>query len=141
MNLLDLPADQALFSEKLPEKLEGVIATYYENERPLQGLAGLLDWRFQGLISSYVRNGFMTGKLGEFTYVPAQKNNRLYHLFFIGCGSGEKSIKKQPPYEVFQPLKKNLAQLKLTKVGISKSDFGNAPITKNLSGVPLWIVQ
>src|SRR3989344_1576091 len=86
-------ADVALTSGEL----KGLVAVCFENERPLQGLAGLLDWRFQGALSEYLRAGIITGKVGECVYLPITKNNRNYHLLLIGGGRTKKVKKRTLP--------------------------------------------
>ena len=68
--ILDLNAEEALFGSADTSPLDGLVATFHANERPLQGLAGWLDWRFQGAISSYLRAGALTGREGEYAYTP-----------------------------------------------------------------------
>ena len=42
-----------------------ILALIPEDERPLRGDAGLVDWRLCGLISKHLRSGYVTGQLGE----------------------------------------------------------------------------
>ncbi len=139
MTSLDLDADLALFDGKL----QGLVVTCYENERPLQGLAGLLDWRFQGVISHCVRAGVISGKAGECAYVPVTKQGKTYHLILAGCGrSASPGARAQLPMDTLRQLQKNLSSLRLQQVGVSRADFGGVGedyFQKNLKGVPLWI--
>jgi len=66
---LEMDADLALFGDQI----QGVVVLCYENERPLQGLAGLLDWRFRGELSRAIQRGVLTGKSGECVYLPIRK--------------------------------------------------------------------
>ena len=124
-------------------EVQGIVAACYENERPLAGLLGVVDWHFHGLISKAVKSGAITGKAGECVYFPVKKNDRVYHIILAGAGRtalpGERT---QIPEETLELLKKNLIQMKLPKVGISRLDFGNVTpefLDKNLEGAPLWI--
>ena len=36
----------------------------WEDERPMRGLLGLVDWRMAGRLSSLAKSGFLTGALG-----------------------------------------------------------------------------
>ena len=138
---LDMEAESALFDGKL----QGLIVLCHENERPLQGLAGVLDWRFHGQISKYIRSNAISGKSGECVYLPVQKNNRLYHIILLGGGQTTEPGKRDSvPQETFEKLKKNLLNLRLEKMGLSQKDFGNLSeelLIKNLKGVPLWITR
>jgi hypothetical protein len=125
----NLEADQAL----IDRKIDGLVAAVHENDRPLSGLAGLLDWRFHGVISKCLRAGAITGKVGECVYFPVTKNGNTYKLILLGVGS---SSTISP--DALKPLQKNLKGLNLEQVGISNKDFGNPPedfLSKNLKGI------
>jgi hypothetical protein len=138
---LDLHPEQALFSGKL----QGLIATAFMNERPLQGLAGLLDWRLGGAISSFVRRGTFSGSPGENVYFPVKRGERGFHVFLLGGGISASPGKRDDLALVdLTSLRKNLLALKLDRIGVSVSDFGNVKpefFGQHLKGVPLWIVQ
>ncbi|MCM2277557.1 MAG: hypothetical protein NDJ89_05725 [Oligoflexia bacterium] len=137
---LDIPAEQALFEGEVA----GLVVTFHENERPLQGLAGLMDWRFQGALSRNLRSGAITGAPGECAYFPFTRHGITYHLILAGAGSAHRPGERHlPPAETIQALKKNLASLKIPKVGISRRDFGNASeefIARQFKEVDLWIL-
>ncbi len=137
-------ADQALFSGEI----EVLIATCYQNERPLAGLAGLLDWRFQGEVTSFVRNGMITGKIGECVYLPYSRFGKTYRVLLVGAGhSNSPGERSTPPAESIRALSKNLAALNFKKVGVSRADMGNLTddqIRKHFShgnskGDSIWI--
>jgi hypothetical protein len=137
--LLEIDADRALFEGKL----SGLVLTCYENERPLRGLAGLMDWRFHGVISECLRAGAVTGRVGECAYVPVSRHGKTYHLLLAGAGVLPASGRRGSlPAETLKALTRNLNGLRLPSVGVSRSDFGDATpeyFAKNLKGVPLWI--
>jgi hypothetical protein len=131
--------DRALFEGQI----NSVALTLYENERPPLGLAGVLDWYFQGAISKFLKSGVLTGKTGECSYLPIQIRGKSFNLITIGRGKstkpGTRSTLEAQEYEL---LHKNLLSLKVEKVGISQTDFGNldeAHLSKRLKGVSLWI--
>jgi hypothetical protein len=123
----------------IDHKVGALVATINENERPLLGLAGLLDWRFQGAISACLRAGAITGKVGECVYFPVTKNGKLFKLLLLGVGTHPTVTA-----EILKPLQKNLTNLKLISVGVSRKDFGNPPeelFTKNFKGIPLRVTE
>lgn len=134
-------ADTALFSGKL----KGLVVACYENERPLLGLAGLLDWRFRGAISSCLQAGKVTGKAGECTYFPYSLHGRTYHILLVGAGKTSSPGKRGPlPQESFDALKRNLVSLRVSKIGVSELDLGGntAPLqSRNLKEIELEILQ
>jgi len=136
---VSLPPDRALFEGQL----QGLVMTLYSNEKPPRGLAGMMDWHFHGLISDSIKNGRIIGKPGECVYFPVTRNGSTFHLFLLGSGQVAKNGERKPvPAESLEVLQKNLISLKLEKIGISKSDFGNLttePLNKQLKGISLWI--
>ncbi|OFZ80030.1 MAG: hypothetical protein A2583_14730 [Bdellovibrionales bacterium RIFOXYD1_FULL_53_11] len=140
MNTLELDGERALFENKI----QALAVVCQENERPLGGLLGLVDWRFGGVISQSVRTGFITGRTGECCYIPLVKTGKTFHLIVIGAGHAEKhGHRLAPPVESVKALQKNLLSLKLKQTGISRSDFGGQQdeyFSRHFKGVPLWIV-
>lgn len=138
---IDLEPDRALIEGQIP----ALVATLHQNERPLNGLAGLLDWRFQGAISNAIRAGAIEGKAGECVYFPVVRNGALFHLILIGAGSSESHGRRSRlPESSWKILQRNLASLRLSRVGVSKADFGNLSaedLSGHLKGVPLCIVR
>lgn len=138
---LDTSAFDALFSGKI----QGIAALCYENERPLQGLAGDLDWRFHGLLSFYLRQGAIIGAPGERVYIPVQKHDRTYHLFLIGAGHSEYAgHRAPPPDEAIQSLREVISSLKINHLGVSRSDLGLSDknyLKDIFKGVPACLVQ
>ncbi len=141
LGTLELDADRALYDRKV----HSLVALCYEDERPLQGLAGILDWRFQGALSRGFKKGILTGQPGECAYIPVTRRENTYHLLLVGGGSLRKNGPRgKVPAETLQMLRKNLLALRLQRVGISQSDFGNVDelwFIKHLKGVPLCIVR
>lgn len=62
------------------------VLPYFEDERPLQGLAGLVDWRTSGRISALIREGFCTGRAGETVLMPGRPTLPMRRLVLLGLG-------------------------------------------------------
>lgn len=126
-------------------KTKVLLATCFQNERPLQGLAGRVDWKFGGEISNYLRKGVISGQEGECTYIPLRKNGQLYNLILLGCGLATIPGSRTDRMNVdVKGLKNNLKSLKLSPIAISRSDCDTNLIeilSKELKGSDLWIVQ
>lgn len=58
----------------------------FEDERPLQGLAGLVDWRTSGSLSALVRQGLCTGAAGEAVLLPGRRTLPMERLVLLGLG-------------------------------------------------------
>jgi hypothetical protein len=65
---------------------EVLVANLTENERPMRGLAGLLDWRLRGRISNLVASGFALGQLGEVLLVPGKPRLPFDKIILFGLG-------------------------------------------------------
>jgi hypothetical protein len=76
---LSLPAIDASASD-------AVALFVRKGERPLQGLAGLCDWRLCGALSRVVRSGFFQGTLGETLLTPGRGRIPSARVFVFGVG-------------------------------------------------------
>ena len=136
---LEQPIERALFGGQI----KGLLVTFYQNERPPYGLLGKLDWHFHGMISKTIRVGAITGRVGEYSYVPLKRKNSTYHLILIGAGASPQPGLRPPlSSETLEGVRKNLLSLKLEKFGISRADFGNISpetLSRQLKGISLWI--
>lgn len=57
-----------------------------EDERPLRGIAGYVDWRLCGGLSRVIKNGFFVGAAQDWLLLPS--NNRIGpgRIFVVGVG-------------------------------------------------------
>jgi hypothetical protein len=62
------------------------LITVFADERPLQGLAGLMDWRRSGRISGLIRSGFCTGSAGERVLMPGNAGLPVERVVLVGLG-------------------------------------------------------
>lgn len=58
----------------------------FSDERPLTGLAGLVDWRLAGALSSWRLGGFSSGAFGERVLYPTVRRLSHPRLLFVGLG-------------------------------------------------------
>lgn len=65
---------------------EVVACGIYRDERPLAGLAGLLDWRMAGRLSRLAKQGFLVGDVGELLAVPVRPRLPFDKLLVAGLG-------------------------------------------------------
>lgn len=68
---------------------EVVVCGIWKDQRPLTGLASLLDWRLAGRLSRLARKGFLTGDVGEVLAVPVRP--RLPFDKLLACGLGPRA--------------------------------------------------
>lgn len=65
---------------------EVVACCIYRDERPLSGLAGLLDWRLSGRLSRLAKQGFLLGEVGEVLAMPVRPRLPFDKLLVAGLG-------------------------------------------------------
>ena len=57
-----------------------------EDDRPLSGVAGYVDWRMDGSLSRVLLNGFFLGAVDERLLVPTSGGLKFPRVFAIGVG-------------------------------------------------------
>jgi hypothetical protein len=124
--------------------LDALAVACYQNERPPRGLAGILDWYFQGQISAFLASGSLSGRVGECTYLPVQRHGQTFHVLLAGAGSSAPLGKRHTlAPQTLQALKRNLVSLGFKTVGISLADFGTPSVQSllkpQMKGVSVWI--
>jgi hypothetical protein len=65
---------------------EVLVAGLTSDERPPQGVAGLVDWRLAGRISRVLKSGFVSGALGEVLLVPGKPKLPFDKVLLFGTG-------------------------------------------------------
>ncbi len=63
-----------------------VVCTFFEDERPMRGLAALLDWRLAGEVSARLREQFATGASGDALLMPCRPRLPFDKLIVLGLG-------------------------------------------------------
>jgi hypothetical protein len=65
---------------------EVVACGMWQDERPMSGLAGLLDWRLAGRVSRLARQSFAVGTRGEVVCLQGRPRLPFEKVLVIGCG-------------------------------------------------------
>jgi hypothetical protein len=65
---------------------EVLIASVALDERPPHGVAGLIDWRLGGRLSSLLRDDFYSGRIGEVLLLPGKPKLPFDKLLLLGVG-------------------------------------------------------
>ncbi len=63
-----------------------LIVGFYEDVRPLKGLAGELDWLFCGALSSLIIKNKLSGALGELALLTSRSKVPASKIFMLGLG-------------------------------------------------------
>ena len=70
--------------------LDALVISFFGDERPLRGVAGLCDWRLCGRLSRLLRAGRMSGLRGEVTLMPPPGGRLPFgRLLLFGLGESD----------------------------------------------------
>ena len=83
MELRFVPPDLRRLDDASAELLACCV---WSDQRPIRGLAGLLDWRLAGRLSGLLRDGFLVGNLGELLFVPGRPRLKFEKVLVLGAG-------------------------------------------------------
>lgn len=70
-------------------RVDLAVVPCFEDERPLRGLAALLDWRTAGSLSRLLRSGFCSGASHELVLMPARADLPCDRVVLLGLGTRE----------------------------------------------------
>jgi len=65
---------------------EVIVLPFFSDERPLQGAAGLIDWRLCGALSRKLMAGYLRGTFGEKALLVNPDKLKSERLLLIGLG-------------------------------------------------------
>ena len=65
---------------------EALIVGFYEDVRPLKGVAGELDWLLCGSLSALILSKKLRGSLGDVALVTSQGKVPVQKIFMVGLG-------------------------------------------------------
>ncbi len=68
---------------------EALIVGFFENGRPLKGLAGELDWLLCGSLSSLIIRNKLRGSLGDVALLTSRGKVPAKKIFMVGLGPKE----------------------------------------------------
>ena len=63
-----------------------LLLTFFADERPLRGAAGLTDWRLCGRLSRLIQRGRLSGAAGEKLLLPPGRRLRFRSVLIFGLG-------------------------------------------------------
>ena len=68
------------------ESSDAVALPVFEDERPVRGLTGLVDWRLHSAVSRLLLSGRFEGALGDSCLMPASGYVPMNKVFLFGAG-------------------------------------------------------
>ena len=73
--------------EKL--RTDSITIFLFQDIVPLRGMAGMIDWRLNGMVSGLLLKGLLTSRVGENFLVPLRPRLPSWKLFGFGLGRAE----------------------------------------------------
>lgn len=69
---------------------DALVLTFFSDERPLRGAAGLADWRLCGRLSRLIKHRRISGRRGESVMLPPGRRLNFKRVFLFGLGSSNR---------------------------------------------------
>lgn len=66
---------------------DALVLTFFREERPLRGAAGLADWRLCGRLSRLIKMGRVRGEHGESLLMPCARRLPFRRILLLGMGA------------------------------------------------------
>ncbi len=111
--------DVILSKERIDlQESELLITGFFQDERPLQGTAGWLDWRLNGRLSRFLLEKKLTGEWKERTLIPSQRRVSPKWIVLFGLGKA-KTYSYLTVREIVPFIHETIKHLKATHIGIS----------------------
>jgi hypothetical protein len=95
-----------------------LVAGFFQDERPLRGACGLVDWRLNGMLSRFLKEGRMTGEWQETTLIPSHGRVTPPLILLLGLGK-VRDYSYLRLRELFPYLFETLKNLKTAKICFS----------------------
>lgn len=77
---------KVLFQDIKKLEAEALIVGFFEDVRPLKGLAGELDWLLCGSLSNLIISRKLSGSLGDIALLTSQGKLPVQKIFMLGLG-------------------------------------------------------
>ena len=96
-----------------------------EDERPLQGLSGFIDWRLCGGLSRVLQAKFFTGAADDQLLFPVAGRLPMTRLFAVGLGKSSKHLDSAALASALTAAGKMLSRAKIAAVAIEVPGTGS----------------
>lgn len=119
---------------------EVLVAGFFQDDRPLTGLAAELDWINNGILSRLILRNRICGEVKETTLLAAQRKLHAQKILMIGLGKKE-HLTQRILQDIYSHIGKTLSQLHIKDCAVelfgltgraSEDGKGVEAILKNL---------
>lgn len=109
LDLVDLPAD------RLPG--DALMVPLFEDQRPLAGPVGVVDWRLDGALTRMILAGELSGRRGE--HLAVQSNGKFAAPWVLLSGGGPwRTLDRSRYLQLIERLLKTAAQAGINDVAL-----------------------
>lgn len=71
------------------QECDALVVGFFNDERPLKGSSGWIDWRFNGMLSQLLMEKKLSGDWMEATLIPSQDRILPRMILLLGLGEGK----------------------------------------------------
>jgi len=100
------------------QESELLVTGFFQDERPLKGTSGLIDWRLNGMLSHLLKGGRITGEWEEATLIPSRERVIPPLILLLGLGK-VKDYSTLSLRDLFPRLFQTLKNLRSSKICLS----------------------
>jgi hypothetical protein len=118
---------------------EALALTFFADERPLRGAAGLADWRLCGRLSRLLRSARLTGDEGEALMLPPGRRLPFPRLVLLGLGSS-KSFDERGYRDHVRRLREVMARARLRRYAVQPPGRATGLIAARRA-LELWLEE
>lgn len=86
---MSLVKEPSLHTVDTLDDLDALVCLVPDDQRPLQGGAGFVDWRLCGALSRALDQGFFAGSPGEKLLLPSEGRVAPPKIFAVGLGASK----------------------------------------------------
>lgn len=104
-----------------------LILSVFEDERPLRGVSGLVDWRTCGMLSRFLARGHVTGTQGEIVLFPPGPKVGVGRGIILGLGPAAKYDEARYRRVVTEAAD-HISRLKLRSVALALPGLQRRPL-------------
>lgn len=94
-----------------------LVLSIFEDERPVRGVAGLVDWRTCGLLTRFLLRGHLTGASGEVVLFPTQGRLSVARGLIFGLGPSS-TFDERAFRDVAERIAQNAARIGARTLGL-----------------------
>jgi len=126
----------------LEHPFSGALLVCFEDDRPLRGLLGDLDWRFNGHFTSLMKQQLLTGESGEILYAPLRWNDQTLHFLILGGGLPDSTSRRAAiAHGLFDEALRKMDELGLSALIASRKDWNIPQEHPGAKERGLWLVN